>query len=185
MKHSINGWAARLTALGVVVAGNVMAGEGAGAPSAQYSATAVINTGPISAFGESADEAAKKRVVFEWTHMMMRGQVQAAFEKYVSKSFADHSHLVRAQCKCAHPGYQEAITSFLTPHKEGPPASAAGQPAGAGLPTLATVDDDMVTMYNPGVDVFRVVDGKITDHWDASPAAAISLPAEKPFPKDL
>lgn len=181
---------ATAAALGLATLAPAMAATGAGAPTALYTATTVTNTGPVSAFGETPQETANKRVVFEWTYLLMTGHAQAAFEKYVSKDFNDHSHLVRAQCKCARPGYQEALASFTKPRKGGPPTmqpptttNPAGAPA-AGFPTMATVDDDMVTMYSPGVDVFRVVDGKITDHWDASPAAAISLPAEKPFPKN-
>jgi hypothetical protein len=40
----------------------------------------------------------------------------------------------------------------------------------------------MVTMYGTGVDIFRVVNGKITDHWDASPAKAIAF---KDKPTDM
>ena len=47
-------------------------------------------------------------------------------------------------------------------------------------PTMATVDGEMVTMYGRGVDIFRVHDGKITDHWDASPPAPIRVKAHNP-----
>jgi hypothetical protein len=48
------------------------------------------------------------------------------------------------------------------------------------VPTLATVDGEMVTMCGAGVDIFRVRHGKITDHWDASPPAAVSVKAHPP-----
>ena len=139
----------------------------------------VLDIGPPSAFGESAAETAEKRVVFEYTALMMAGRQQQAFETYVSPDFRDHSHLIKAVCKCANPGYTEAL-AFLS--RKAVPGK--GPPPSPGLPKEADVDEDIVTMYYPGVDIFRVKDGKITDHWDASPPAAISLPAEKPFPKN-
>jgi hypothetical protein len=35
-------------------------------------------------------------------------------------------------------------------------------------------------MYGEGVDVFRVVNGKITDHWDGSPPATVTIKAHPP-----
>jgi len=139
----------------------------------------VLNIGPPSAFGESAAETAEKRVVFEYTALMMAGRVKQAFETYISPNFRDHSHLLKAVCKCDHPGYAEALAFMTRPRRPG-----GGGPPPPGMPKEADVDEDIVTMYYPGVDIFRVTDGKITDHWDASPPAAISLPAEKPFPKN-
>ena len=40
---------------------------------------------------------------------------------------------------------------------------------------MASVDGEMVTMYGAGVDVFRVVNGKITNHWDASPGKSVVI----------
>jgi len=45
------------------------------------------------------------------------------------------------------------------------------------FPTSAVVNGELVTQYGAGVDSWRVHEGKITDHWDASPAVAVSLSA--------
>jgi len=38
----------------------------------------------------------------------------------------------------------------------------------------------MVTMWGEGVDIFRVHNGKITDHWDASPPDTATVKAHAP-----
>ena len=48
------------------------------------------------------------------------------------------------------------------------------------VPVMATVDGEMVTQWGAGVDIFRVHNGKITDHWDASPPAAAAIKAHPP-----
>jgi len=162
-----------VTAIAALLAGASLQTAWAQAP------VPVLNMGPPSAFGESAAETAEKRVVFDYTAMIMAGRVKQAYQTYVSPDYREHSHLIKAVCHCDHPGYADTL-GFMTR----PAIPGKGPPPSPGLPKEADVDEDIVTMYYPGVDIFRVENGKITDHWDASPAAAISLPAEKPFPKN-
>lgn len=133
-----------------------------------------IDVGPITPYGETAAEAAAKRLVFEWSYtMMMQGKVTEAFEKYVDRGFCDHSHLVtRAKKDCG--TWEEAQVGFRNF------AARAKPGAQVEVPTLATVCGEMVTMYGEGVDVFRVHDGKITDHWDGSPPATVTIKAHPP-----
>jgi predicted SnoaL-like aldol condensation-catalyzing enzyme len=127
-----------------------------------------VNQGPISPFGETPQEMANKRVLFEWNHLsIIEGRRKEAFEKYVSRDFCDHSHMsTRAQKDCA--GFDELA---------GRPAKAVQLGDTVELPIMATVDGDMVTMYGAGVDIFRVVDGRITDHWDATSPSALIIKA--------
>ncbi|MFT3905675.1 MAG: hypothetical protein QM718_05165 [Steroidobacteraceae bacterium] len=127
-----------------------------------------VNPGPTTPYGETPQEMANKRVVFEWNHMaMIEGKRKEAFERYVSHDFCDHSHMAnRAQKECS--SWDEL-------------ANRASKPAQLGdvieIPVMATVNGEMVTMYGAGVDIFRVKDGKITDHWDATAPTAITLGA--------
>lgn len=133
-----------------------------------------IDVGPLTPYGETRDEAARKRLVFEWSYtMMMQGKVREAFEKYVDKNWCDHSHLVtHAKKDCG--SWEEAQRGFLNF------AAMAKPGAKVEVPTLATVCGEIVTMYGEGVDVFRVVNGKITDHWDGSPPATVTIKAHPP-----
>jgi len=131
-----------------------------------------VDVGPVTPYGETPEEAAAKRVVFEYLHMKnIQGKAIEAFEKYLSKDYCNHSHLsTKAAVACA--GYDATVESWLsrypTPNKPGDIIE---------LPTIGSVNGEMVTMYGKGVDIFRVVDGKITDHWDASPPVEVTIPA--------
>ncbi len=128
------------------------------------------DTGPKTAYGEFPEETAAKKIVFQWNCMtMVERKVNEGFEKYVDKNWCDHGHLVtKGQNRCG--TFDEAIVFF-------------NRMAGAPLkdtdviefPLQSAVNGDHVTMYGEGVDIFRVVNGKLTDHWDASPAKAISF----------
>jgi len=134
-----------------------------------------VDVGPVTPYGETAAEASNKRIAFEWVHMaMIERQPQQAFEKYVSKDYCNHAHLsTYGQRDCAN--YDDTVAKwvrmFARPLKPGELIE---------YPTMATVDGEMVTMYGEGVDIFRVHNGKITDHWDASPPAAANIPAHNP-----
>lgn len=131
---------------------------------------AKVDVGPTTPYGEFPQEAAAKKIVFQWNCMtMVDRKVKEAFEKYVDKQWCDHGHLVtKGQNRCG--TYDEAIAFFsrmaATPLKDTDTLE---------FPTMGSVNGEMVTMYGAGVDIFRVVNGKVTDHWDASPAKAISF----------
>jgi predicted SnoaL-like aldol condensation-catalyzing enzyme len=131
-----------------------------------------IDVGPVTPYGETAKEIANKRVMFEFNHLnMVLAQPKQAYEKYVSKNYCNHGHLsTRMQKECS--GYDESLAGALTRYTK---AAKVGDKLE--IPTMASVNGEMVTLYGAGVDIFRVVDGKITDHWDGSPPAEVNIKA--------
>ncbi|MGC3981449.1 MAG: hypothetical protein QM808_09335 [Steroidobacteraceae bacterium] len=131
-----------------------------------------VDVGPVTPYGETPKEAAAKRIMFEFNHLnMVLGKPKEAYEKYVAKNFCNHGHLSTYMKKdCSN--YDESLAGAI---------SRGGKAAKVGdkleIPTMASVNGEMVTMYGAGVDIFRVVNGKITDHWDASPGAEITIKA--------
>ncbi|MFT3905134.1 MAG: hypothetical protein QM718_02345 [Steroidobacteraceae bacterium] len=132
---------------------------------------AANDVGPRTTYGETKEEVANKLVAFKWAcGVLVEGTAKASFEKYVSKDFCDHSHMINAGLKnCS--SYDDAQKMF---------SGMAAMMAKGGkieFPVVATVNGEMVTQYGEGVDIFRVHDGKITDHWDASPPTARNISA--------
>lgn len=121
--------------------------------------------GPLTPYGEMPTEAAAKKIAFEWNCMaMVQGKAKEAFEKYVSKDFCDHSHLM-TQGKKDCGNYEETLANFTRMVQQ------FGSGDSLEVPVMTTVNGELVTMYGAGVDIFRVKNGKLTDHWDASPPA--------------
>jgi predicted SnoaL-like aldol condensation-catalyzing enzyme len=129
------------------------------------------DVGPRTVYGETKGEAAAKKLMFEWVCMtLVDGKVKEAFEKYVSRNFCDHSHMVTAGLKACG-DYAETETAFERMSK------MLVKNGKIEFPTSATVNGEMVTQWGAGADIFRVHGGKITDHWDASPPVSISMAA--------
>ncbi|HTP39453.1 MAG TPA: hypothetical protein VMI92_07730 [Steroidobacteraceae bacterium] len=129
------------------------------------------DVGPRTAYGETRDEAAAKKIAFTWACMVLvEGKVKEGFEKYVSKDWCDHSHMANSGLKpCAN--YDETLKLF---------SGMSGMMVKDGkieFPVMATVNGELVTQWGAGADIFRVHDGKLTDHWDASPPRNASLEA--------
>jgi predicted SnoaL-like aldol condensation-catalyzing enzyme len=129
------------------------------------------DTGPRTVYGETKDEAAVKKIMVTWTCMtLVQGKVKEAFALYVSKDFCDHSHMANAGLKpCSN--YDEVERMFTRM------SVMMVHDGKIEFPTSAVVNGELVTQYGAGVDSWRVHDGKITDHWDASPAVAVTLSA--------
>jgi predicted SnoaL-like aldol condensation-catalyzing enzyme len=128
--------------------------------------------GPRTVYGETKDEAAAKNVMYRWYCLaVVAGKADEAFTKYVSKDICDHSHMINAGLKACGT-YDEMLQMFRGM------GAMMSKAANIEFPVYATVNGDMVTQYGEGVDIFRVnKDGKITDHWDASPPADVALKA--------
>ncbi|MGC3981460.1 MAG: hypothetical protein QM808_09390 [Steroidobacteraceae bacterium] len=128
-----------------------------------------VNTGPITPYGETPQEMANKRVVFEWNHMtLIEGKRRAAMEKYLSKDYCNHGHI-------SNRGLKECNTyDEIYARGDNPPAKVGDV---IEIPVMATVNGEMVTMYGAGVDIFRVVNGKITDHWDGTAPVEVTIKA--------
>ncbi|HTP38941.1 MAG TPA: hypothetical protein VMI92_05155, partial [Steroidobacteraceae bacterium] len=144
-------------------------------PKAQaLEACKTANFGPDTPYGETAAEKQAKHIAFVWNcAAMVEGRTDAAFEQYVSKDFCDHSHLMTSgQKDCA--DWAATRQSFARMAKQ------FGSGPTVEVPVMASVNGEMVTMYGEGVDIFRVHDGKLTDHWDASPPAEVTIHAHAP-----
>ncbi|MGC3980618.1 MAG: hypothetical protein QM808_05095 [Steroidobacteraceae bacterium] len=136
------------------------------------------DTGLTSPRGETAQETAAKKVLFERIYVgSIERNAVGAFNQFFSADYCDHGHLGNGgQTECSTKEYlQSRISRPQEPLKPGEKVD---------VPRLATVNGDMVSMYGDGIDIFRVKEGKITDHWDASPPAEIELHANaRGFPE--
>jgi hypothetical protein len=133
------------------------------------------DVGPLTPYGETAEETANKHVVFEWNcGTMVARDTKAAFARYVSPKWCDYGHLLN-QMKKRCGSYDEAVAMF---------SRMAAKPLTDAeiieFPTMASVNGPMVTMYGAGVDVFEVRGGKIVAHYDASPMKAIAFKDKSP-----
>lgn len=131
-----------------------------------------------TAIEESPAEQQARHVVEEWYRLRATGHGREAVEQYMAKDFVSHSH-VRGlhQPKDGKSDYQRELEMAER-------MSSRSMPLPSGLtlePVQMRVDDDLVTYYagNIAVDIMRVKDGKITDHWDASPLDPQTLIGEK------
>ncbi len=151
--------------------------------------TSLVNAEEKTAYIETPMEKANHQVVENFSKMLFGGNVRKAIETYMAPDYVDHSHLLQMRAGKAKVGREEMIAFFdnmmggsgAGMGAGGPPAE--GMAAGGELAVMNTgqirVNDEMVTQYGPeGADIFRVVNGKITDHWDASPMEPVSLVGE-------
>jgi len=136
---------------------------------------------PDAIWHYTPQEAANMQVVLQWSRLLFSGHPRDAFQRYVSKRFVEHSHLVTSRLQSGHAGYAQAL-AFLTHDLGAAPAKAVGSKRTSvavtpqkPLPVLVA-DGDLVTLYSRiGADIFRVKDGRITDHWDATPRRRVVL----------
>jgi predicted SnoaL-like aldol condensation-catalyzing enzyme len=110
---------------------------------------------------ESEADKAQKAIVQNFGDLIDVGKADEAFEKYMSKDFVEHSYMARRMTNKDKPGYADVLPFFK---------NWMARRADEGNKKLVeelVVNDEMVT-YNGrrGQDIFRVVSGKITDHWD-------------------
>lgn len=138
-----------------------------------------VDTGPISPYGETLEEATAKRVPFEWTQVSwIQGNFPAADRRYVSPHMRNYSHMgTRGKT-------DYVVESYPVLN---PPNYVGMKKMGVvlGLPKMATVDDHMVIMFGQGVDINEVVDGRIVARWDASPPREVTLQPPPSVPNPL
>jgi predicted SnoaL-like aldol condensation-catalyzing enzyme len=129
--------------------------------------------GGMMQYPDSKEDAARKEVVQNFGALIDAGKVDEAFEKYVSKDYVEHAYTPRRMSGQDKMGYNE-IKPFFEKFMVRAPGDTSK------LVEIMVVNDELVT-YNgrKGQDIFRVANGKITDHWDTihqgaggSPAAA-------------
>lgn len=135
-------------------------------------AFAAVDVGPLTPYGETVAEKARKLELFEFYDLAFRqGQPERAFARYVSPKFKDYSHLLTHGGPPA--GYRQKLAQvrrLLVRYRAGR----------FELPDQASIDNEMITAYGSTLDVYRIHDGKIVAHWDASPPAPITIPAHAP-----
>jgi len=146
-------------------------------------ATATV-AAPDAIWHYTPQEAANIQVVLHWSRLLFSGHPTEAFQTYVSKRFVEHSHLVTSRLPGGHAGYAQAL-AFLTHDLGAAPAKASGSKRMSAAVTpqkaspILVADGDLVTLYSRiGADIFRVKDGRITDHWDATPQGRVVLPGQ-------
>jgi predicted SnoaL-like aldol condensation-catalyzing enzyme len=131
------------------------------------------NMGGRSPFGETTEETARKRLVFKWSCLVfVDGKPREAFDLYVAKDFCDHSHMgPRANAACIN--FDDSIKLFQQmAHRSSDPNASFN------FSTSSSVNGELVTQWEPDADIYRVHDGKITEHWDAAPPKTITLHAQ-------
>ncbi|MFT3905898.1 MAG: hypothetical protein QM718_06310 [Steroidobacteraceae bacterium] len=165
----------RLLAIGIVAGTSCIGAAPVWADRINPASIKPGDVGPVTPYGETAAEAARKKLMFDWLYMVMiQRKPQQAFEKYVSRDYCNHGHLsTQGKRDCS--DYNETLARWVKNYAR--PLNPGEQ---IEMPRLATVNGEMVTMYGEGVDIFRVHDGKITDHWDASPPAEVTIKAHAP-----
>jgi predicted SnoaL-like aldol condensation-catalyzing enzyme len=133
-----------------------------------------------TAYIETPLEKTNHQVVENFSKLLFTGKVREAIETYMTPDYVDHSHLLQMRSGKAKTGREEMIVFFQ--NMMGGAGGMAAAPTGeTGMMNIGQirVNDEMVTQYGPeGADIFRVVNGKITDHWDASPMEPVSLIGE-------
>jgi len=123
---------------------------------------------------DTPQETAAKATLEAWGALLDEGQIDEAFDRYVSKSFVDHSEMARVMAKTRNLGFTKVKAVFHMMIK----------PGGPKIVQKISADDNMVTVQGRlGQDIFRVENGKITDHWDtlggfAGPSNGAPAPAQ-------
>jgi predicted SnoaL-like aldol condensation-catalyzing enzyme len=109
--------------------------------------------------------------MFMTVHLQfLEGKARTMMETYFAKDYCNHGHLsTRGQKDCQ--TYEEKLALSKDTNVK-PKAGDVIE-----IPTLASVNGEMVTMYGAGVDIFRVRNGKVMEHWDASPGRPITIKA--------
>ncbi|MGC3981458.1 MAG: hypothetical protein QM808_09380 [Steroidobacteraceae bacterium] len=133
-----------------------------------------VSIGPMTPYGETIPEMNRKRAVLGWHFMsMVQGKPKEAAEKFLADSYCDHSHqLTNGKKDCA--TRAELLAGPKGQYKAAKLGDRIDQPY------MASVDGEIVTTYSSTVDIWRVVDGKITDHWDATPPSSVTVAAHAP-----
>lgn len=130
-----------------------------------------VNLGPMTPYGEKLDEMNRKRIVLWWQHLAkVQGKPREAAERFLADNFCDHSHrLTQGKKDCAtRAEYIASLPTNARPAKLGDRVDVA---------YMASVTGEMVTAYSSTVDVYRVVNDKITDHWDGTPPRSVTVAA--------
>jgi len=115
---------------------------------------------------DTAQEIANKKVVAAWAALLSQGMVKEAFTLYVSRNFNDHSDMLGSMMK----GQKLTWASVEAFMEKDPNFAPGAKPNPIKVAQVLVADRDIVTQYGSvGVDIFRVRNGKIVEHWDGSP----------------
>jgi predicted SnoaL-like aldol condensation-catalyzing enzyme len=118
----------------------------------------------LAMFKESPPEEAAKQTVLTYYKLRIEGKYMQAIS-YLSPQFTEHMTPARMP-KNGKTGYQVQL-------EQAQRMTASGQkpnPKQAAFPYQARASEDLVTLFHAfGCDIFRVQNGKVTDHWDCTP----------------
>lgn len=116
--------------------------------------------GPMTSPADTPADTARKAVVQGWGDLIDQGKVDEAFERYVSKNFIEHSYMAKRMVGKDKAGWTEIHNFFKQ-------RMGNGAPPGRKIAETLVANDEMVTIDGRiGQDIYRVVDGKIVEHWD-------------------
>lgn len=118
----------------------------------------------LSRFRESPAEEAAKQVVLTRFKLRTQGKYMESMQ-YLHPEFTEHMTPARMSKngKSAYQNQLEQAQRMAT-------SPAQVDPKVANYPVQARASEDMVTLFHAyGCDIFRVRDGKVSDHWDCTP----------------
>lgn len=118
----------------------------------------------LAMFKESPAEEAAKQTVLAWYTLRIQGKYMESLA-YLSPQFTEHMTPARMP-KNGQSGYEAQVAAAKR-------MTAANQPPNAKSAAFAyqaRASEDLVTLFHAyGCDIFRVQNGKVTDHWDCTP----------------
>ena len=127
----------------------------------------------LATFRESPAEEAAKQVVLKRYQLQVTGKPLEAMQ-YLSEDFTEHMTPKRMP-QDGRTAYQRFKERAERAAKEPPRIDAKS----ANYPYQARASEDLVTLFHAyGCDIFRVRNGKVTDHWDCTPWQPFSNPGE-------
>ncbi|MGC3980759.1 MAG: hypothetical protein QM808_05815 [Steroidobacteraceae bacterium] len=128
----------------------------------------------MAQFRESPAEEAAKQVVLTRFKLRQEGKYMELM-KYLSEDFTEHMTPARMS-KNGKTAYQNQLEQAQ--RMSASPTTV--DPAVANYPVQARASEDLVTLFHAfGCDIFRVKNGKVSDHWDCTPWEPFSNVGER------
>lgn len=118
----------------------------------------------MAMFRESPPEEAAKQVVLKRYQLRLEGKYLESMQ-LLSPDFTEHMTPARMP-KDGKTAYQRQMEQAQRMANSPPQVD----PKVANFPVQARASEDLVTLFHAyGCDIFRVRDGKVSDHWDCTP----------------
>lgn len=118
----------------------------------------------MARFRESPAEEAAKQVVLTRYKLRQEGKYMESMQ-YLIPDFTEHMTPARMS-KNGKTAYQNQLEQAQRMATATPQVNTAA----TSYPVQARASEDLVTLFHAfGCDIFRVKDGKVSDHWDCTP----------------